>query len=184
MVYRHAMVLPHNELWARPQKSIHIGCQSCEKSSILLKRCCNFMRTGDVPAGERLCWAKVPMVVAWDPRCVCVCVCACVRVYVCVCVCVCVCWHVCVCPYDKWGCTWDRSVFYTKCSLPHSFLMPDHFCPGTPRVYKSWIKYTKLYVNKYYLFCVLKSSLWTKSWTHGQSHGLSLIDRDRRHRLA
>ncbi len=153
MVYRHAMVLPHNELWARPQKSIHIGCQSCEKSSILLKRCCNFMRTGDVPAGERLCWAKVPMVAAWDPRCVGVWACMWVWVLACVCVSI---WQMRM---------YLRSVFYTKCSLPHSFLMTGHFWPGTPRVYKSWIKYTKLYVNKYYLFCVLKSSLWTKSWT-------------------
>ena len=143
MVYRCAMVLPHNEPWARPQKSIHIGYQSCEKSSILLNQCCNFLRT----VGERLYWTKVPMVVAWEPRCVCV--------HVCVCMCVSI-WQMRM---------YLRSVFYTNCSLPYSFLMIGHFWPGTPRMYKSWIKYSKLYANKYCLFCVLKSSLLTKSWT-------------------
>ena len=50
---------------------------------------------------------------------VCVCVCVCVRACV-YCVCVCVCWHVCVCPYDKWGCTWDQ--FFTL-----NVVSPIHF---------------------------------------------------------
>ena len=124
------IVLPQNELWARPQKSLIY--QSCEKSSIyywnnVVIVCENANRCGS--RGGKILLGKGShggfhgcQEGEWG-------------------VCVCAQTHIHVESGRGCGSIWWmgmclNTILVTNCSLTHSFLMTGHFWPGTPQVYK------------------------------------------------
>lgn len=118
-VYHLVIVLPHNDLWARPQSFIYQ-----EKSSIYYWKnvaivCENANRCGShwgkVSAGVAMEAMKGSEVCAQDT-----CMWGSGRGSVSI-------WWMGMCM---------NSILYTNCSLTHSFLMTSHFWPGTPQVYK------------------------------------------------
>lgn len=119
---RPATVLPHSDLWARPQK--HLSQLSVRTTNTV------------VPKQKRLYWQMFLWWLPGNPN------------------------DVCCYVHLRNGDV--PELIYTNWCLLHSFVMTGHLWLGTPRLYECWIKTHKIVCRLKH--CVLKSSLWTKTW--------------------